>query len=115
MIQDVHPGSGSRIRILIFTHPGFKGQKGTGSATLGESIEDGWRDPGFSLCMYYFWNDAYQTCMQCSSPAGLDLASCRFYNSQRRVYSTLTKGRFYLTRQEYNEQKQLKRPGCRGG
>ena len=29
MIRDVHPGS--RIRILTFTHPGSRGQKGTGS------------------------------------------------------------------------------------
>ncbi len=27
MTWDVHPGSGSRIRILIFTHPGSVGQK----------------------------------------------------------------------------------------
>ncbi len=31
MIRVVHPGSGSRIRILIFTHPGSRGQKGTES------------------------------------------------------------------------------------
>ncbi len=31
MIRDVHPVSGSRIRILIFSHPGSRGQKGIGS------------------------------------------------------------------------------------
>ncbi len=38
MIRDVHPGSGSRIRILIFypsriPNPGSRGQKGTGSGS----------------------------------------------------------------------------------
>ncbi len=33
MTQIVHPGSGSRIRILNFTHPGSRNQKGTGSRT----------------------------------------------------------------------------------
>ncbi len=31
MIRVVHPGSGSRIRNLIFTRPGSRNQKGTGS------------------------------------------------------------------------------------
>jgi hypothetical protein len=39
MIWVVHPGSGSRIRILIFTHPGTPGvieapDPGSGLATL---------------------------------------------------------------------------------
>jgi hypothetical protein len=29
MIQNIHPGSGSRIRILFFTLPGSRDQKGT--------------------------------------------------------------------------------------
>jgi hypothetical protein len=42
MIRVVHHGSESRIRILIFTHPGSGGQKGTGSgsATLIGSPPD---------------------------------------------------------------------------
>ncbi len=31
MIRVVHVGSGSRIRIMFFDHPGSRGQKGTGS------------------------------------------------------------------------------------
>jgi hypothetical protein len=40
MIQDVHPGSGSRILILIFTNPdpGCRVEKGTGSRIRNTDI-----------------------------------------------------------------------------
>jgi hypothetical protein len=41
MIRDVHPGSRSRIRILIFAHPDSRDKKGTGSGSatlLGRKI-----------------------------------------------------------------------------
>jgi hypothetical protein len=50
MMGDVHPGSGSRIWIWIFYHPGSSGQKGTGSRILNavsNRLETNRQSPNF--------------------------------------------------------------------
>jgi hypothetical protein len=56
MIRFVHPGSGS----WLFTHPGSRGQKGTGSRIrICKTVQILFGSGSSTLCMWLFWSLAF--------------------------------------------------------